>query len=133
MPETKKAPEPADILADGAGSGAVHKHDFTTEQVERARRAINDEGNWYRRHRDWWRERILAPCLADARAGRRFSVREKMERERWTPFYNELREPMHLSNDWSGIWARRILREHPEVRRFMVIRESPLDVVLEDA
>lgn len=130
MPDNEKAPVPAVILADEAGFGAVGSSKFTPEQVARAKRAVSDEGNWYRRNREWFDEKVMAPCVDDAHNGRRFSVRAVMERERWTPFYDELRKPMHLSNSWSGIWARRILREHPECRGFMVLRDSPLDVVM---
>lgn len=128
--DERTAQMPERVLADDSDNGTDAALKFTPEQVERARKAISDEDRWFRRNRDWWAERVEAPCVDDARAGRRFSVRAVMERERWTPFSDELGKPMRVSNCWSAIWARRILRRHPECGPYMVVRDSPLDVVL---
>lgn len=108
----------------GASPEPCSVYDITAE-AERIR-TLNAAKSWRRRNprvwADWERQ-----ALAEAAAGRRFSVRYLAERTRKHDTVDDCGEPFEVNNSHCSIFARMLVSEHAELKPFVELRRSIWD------
>ncbi|WP_288323442.1 hypothetical protein [uncultured Eggerthella sp.] len=70
---------------------------------------------------------ITSRALQEARAGRRFGMKQLMEEARRKDFADTKGARTKINNTLSPALARILIEEHPEIRRFMETRHSVVD------
>lgn len=81
---------------------------------------------WIGLNPDLW-ERLEAHCLNEAAHERRISVQWLIEDVRAHDYVNRIGDPCKVNNSFAPIFARRLIKEHPELAPFIETRRSIYD------
>lgn len=111
MTEPYKGTDPAEML--------------TADQVkgERFRREADE---WISANGEAW-QYMTEQALLSASIGRRFGAKALVEHVRWHLATTRTDKEYKLNSNWSAAFARRLVKEHPEVEPFIAMRHSVLD------
>ena len=81
---------------------------------------------WIKLNPDIWR-RFEAHCINEAAQGRRISVQWLIEDVRAHDYVNRIGDPVKVNNNFAPIFARRLIKAHPELASFIETRKSVYD------
>lgn len=84
---------------------------------------------WIRLNPALWRK-FTAHCLNEVAHNRRISVRWLIEEVRKRDHVNRNGDPVKVNNNYSPIFARRLIAEHPELRGAIELRRCIHDVMM---
>jgi len=107
-------------------AGERHDGGEGAELTERHKRILSDEKRLMREYPGLW-PRFVELALREAEKGRRFSARDVLGGFRSLDLLGSDGKPISIKNEFSSIWARRLVRERPEIRPFITIKHSWLD------
>lgn len=114
-------PNPADLAR-------VAEERERQEREERARKLWAEATAWRKAHPDaWGYARRMA--VAEASAGRRFGAQFLIESIRKRDFASFGSPYPQINNDFAPAFARMLLLERPELRRWVELRASALDAL----
>lgn len=112
-------PNPADLRK-------VAEEKEHAARLERARKLWGEANAWKHEHPDaWGYARRMA--VAEASAGRRFGAQFLIESIRKRDFASFGTPYPQVNNDFAPAFARMLLIERPELRRWVELRASALD------
>lgn len=83
---------------------------------------------WIDENPDAWAF-VVSRALAEAKAGRRFGIKQLVEEARRKDFADACGGRTRICNSLTPAFARILIAEHPEVRRFIDTKRSVLDEV----
>lgn len=85
------------------------------------------EREWRRVNLELWEAEVEAWALAEAAAGRKFSVAEAIQRIRWCDRVDGRGDDVRVNDHWAPIWSRILVMRHPEVKPYIVQKRTPWD------
>lgn len=65
--------------------------------------------------------------MAEAAAGRKFSVAEAIQRIRWRDRIDGQGHDVRVNDHWGPIWSRILVAKHPQVKPYIVQKRTPWD------
>lgn len=83
---------------------------------------------WIDENPDAWAF-VVSRALAEAKAGRRFGMKQLVEEARRKDFADACGVRTRICNSLTPAFARILAADHPECRRYMVLKRSVLDEV----
>lgn len=95
---------------------------------ERAERIAKEADAWVSRHGDAWNY-IVGMCVTEAEHKRTVSMQLAAEQVRKLDFASFQTPYGNINNKFRAALARRLVREHPEVKPYIELRRSALDLL----
>jgi len=105
--------------------------DYSETQLAHGRTVLRHALAWREMNPRAWGY-ACAIALKDAKGGRRVGSQRLVEIIRARDFTDEAGRPTKVNNDFSPIFARLLIVEHPEVAPFVERRESVYDAIMCD-
>ena len=99
----------------------------TTLDLSRYYRTLYQERDWRRANREVWENEVEAWAMAEAAAGRKFSVAEAIQRIRWRDRIDGQGNDVRVNDHWGPIWSRVLVMKHPQVKPYIVQKRTPWD------
>ena len=65
--------------------------------------------------------------MAEAAAGRKFSVTTAIQKIRWRDRVDGQGQDVKVNDHWGPLWSRLLVKKHPELRPFVVQKRTPWD------
>ena len=97
-----------------------------TEDQAKGERFRREADEWIEKNPEAW-EYMTEQALLSASIGRRFGMKALVEHVRWHLATTRTDKDYKLNSNWPAAFARRLVKEHPEVEPFMAMRHSVLD------
>lgn len=133
--EKRKAPSHADSRQTGQHEqGTVrntHSDTRSRDEAARINRAIetaHEADAWVAEHPDAWRY-VVRLCLNEGAHNRTVSLQWAAEQLRKRDFASFPTPNATINNRFRAPLARRLVREHPELKPFIELRKSALDLI----
>ncbi len=102
--------------------------DKTLERrIERAREVADEAEAWIEEHADAWLW-IVHACLGEVAAQRKFSMRWALEEARKRDFASFTTGRTYVNNSFGAPMARKLQTEYPQVKPYIELRKSVLDL-----
>lgn len=98
------------------------------KQADYIRRTMEQEREWRRLNPDLW-NKIEQWAVDEAQNQRPFSMQLLAEKIRFKDYADAEGNPVKVSNNFLAIWARRLIKDHPELIPFVRTRPSVFDGV----
>lgn len=127
MRSGKDAPHPSEAGTQwGAGDTSDGQNDPMPDYSKYIA-TLQAEREWRRLNRELWAVEVEGWALAEAAAGRKFSVAEAIQRIRWRDHVDDDGNPAKPNDHYGPVWSRLLTRLHPELEQYVVQRHTPWD------
>lgn len=127
MRSGKDAPRPSEVGSQwDAGDVSDGRNDQTPDYSKYTAELMR-EREWRRLNSELWENEVEAWALAEAAAGRRFSVSEAIQKIRWRDRIDGEGHDVRVNDHWAPIWSRILVAKYPQVKQYVVQKKTPWD------
>lgn len=126
MRSGEDAPHPEDCGQWGAGDTS-EGHTDQMPDYSKYTAELRAEREWRRLNRELWEQEVEAWAIAEAAAGRKFSMAEAVQRIRWRDRVDGRGDDVRVNDHWAPIWSRILVAKHPQVKPYIVQKRTPWD------